>query len=576
MKKIRFGVLLFAITALLGTGVFAKTHKTEIVPGEILEFTLEEDDRLLCDIIIEEDGIFSLNLSSLSNDGGPAPKLSFILYKGSKEIYKMETVKPLFAVDDFDVERFGFAAGLTEGEYKLEIKNLTGFSSVSFTAQTNFYEEENIESFGNADFEGATQMLLGEKYYGGVSMLDDADYYSFEMPYNGYAYIQMYTPEPKYFSLFDENKNEIGYIGVAVEQEDRVYELRSGLAAGKYYIKIETDEDFTSPLYTVKVTATQGEYFETEYNNQKEFANPVENTKEYYGNLFGAYDEDIFSFTLEKDGGVIIDFTDTVVSKDGHYSIYLDDGRDILFSSDECGRETAALKLEKGTYYFTVASLGGEKFTNMAYKFKVTADVPLAICPPEEDAGTAENEPDESEKDFRFDDVNETSWYYNDVMEAYREGLVEGTPTTEMYDGHLYSPDVGVTIAEAITMAVRAHSKKYDIEYEYALTGDKWYDFYVDYAKKYGIIKNDFSDYGKKATRAEVAYIFSNLFNDIETQKNTIIPDVDESTEYCDSIHKLYALGILKGDDEKGTFYPKRNLSRAEAAVILLRVHKTK
>ena len=317
-------------------------------------------------------------------------------------------------------------------------------------------------------------------------------------------------------------------------------------------------------------------YFEKEFNNQLDTATYIEFKREYQGNLFGIDDEDIYTFTLTEPCGVTLSFTDTYSTRKGHYSVWVSDGENIVFEEDECGSFTTAPNLDKGTYYLSVSSLGRDRFTNMAYKIKVVPDKNLAIHPSEEDTNAGENEPDEKEKEFRFDDVNETSWYYNDVMEAYREGLVEGVPTTEMYGGHIYSPDVGVSIAEAITMAVRAHSKKYDIEYEYAHTGDKWYDFYVDYAKKYGIIKKNFSDYGKKATRAEVAYIFSNLFNDIETEKNTVIPDVNENTEYYDEIHKLYALGIFKGDDEKGTFYPERNLTRAEAAVILLRVHKAK
>ncbi len=571
MRKIRFGILLLALSAVFGTAVFAKTYRTEIVPTETIEFTLEDKDKLSIDVIIEEDGIFGVNLTSLSSESSAAPKISITLSNGSKEIYRMETKKPVFAGDDFDVKKFRFAAGLTVGEYKLEIENLTKFSSVTFTAETSFFEEENIESIGNSTFEGATEMYIGEKYHGAVSMLDDIDYYTFEMPYDGYAYIQMYTAEPKYFSLYDENKNEIGYIGIAVEDEDKVYELRSGLSEGRYYIAVETDDDFTAPLYTIKVTASKGEYFETEYNNQMEFANPVLNGKEYYGNLFGVDDEDIFSFTLEKNGGVTVDFTDTVVSKDGHYSVTLSDGENVLFFSDECGRETVSLNLEKGTYYFTVSSLGIENFTNMAYKFKVTSDVPLAVCPPEEnDSGSDENEPVEEENVLPFADVYESDWYYDELLEAKGLGLIEGVGDNR------YNPKGNVTLAEVIAMAARVRNTTggANTPLEASPVG-KWYNSYITFAVTTGIIKrDDFDNFERSATRAEVAYIFSNLFDDIEMSNNTIIPDVDEDTEYCDSIHKLYALGILKGDDEKGTFYPERNLSRAEAAIILLRIHK--
>jgi len=573
MKRIRFGIFILAIITAFNITAFAKTHKTDILGNDTVTYTLEEDDKLSAELLTDEKGIFRIRLISLSTTGSFDPKISVSINKGSKEIYSFTTDKPSSVSGELEVEKHDFLVSLSEGKYEFAVTNLTKFSDVSFTIETTFTEEENTEGNDNHSFEKATEIDTGTKYYGGVSMASEADWFTFEMPYDGYAFFEMYSPELKIFSLYDENKMEIGNIGIEIAEQDKVYSLRNGLAKGKYYISVSPEDDYVSPLYTIEVIPYEGKYFEKEFNNQLESATPIEYGEKYQGNLFGIDDEDIFAFTLTQDSGVTIDFSDTHSAKKGHYNIWLSECEKFIFTQNNCGSFTKALNLEKGTYYFSVNGINKERFTHMPYAIEVTPDKNLAVCPPEENEGTAENEPDEKEKEFRFDDVNDTSWYYNDVMEAYSEGLVEGVPTTEMYDGHLYSPDVGVSIAEAITMAVRAHSKKYGIEYEYALTGGNWYDFYVDYAKKYGIIKKDFSDYGKKATRAEVAYIFSNLFNDIETPKNTIIPDVDENTEYCDEIHKLYALGIFKGDDDKGTFHPERNLSRAEAAVILLRVH---
>ncbi len=573
MKKIRFGIFILAIITALNITAFAKTHKTDILGNDTITYTLEEDDKLSAELFIDKNGIFRIKLISLSTTGGFDPKISVSINKGSKEIYSFTTDKPSAVSGELNVEKHDFLVSLPEGKYEFAVRNLTKFSDVSFTIETAFTAEENTEGNDNGSFEKATEIETGTKYYGGISMENEADWFTFEMPYDGYAFFEMYSPQLKVFSLYDENKREIGNIGIEIEEQDKVYSLRNGLAKGRYYISVSPEEDYASPLYTIEVIPYQGEYFEKEFNNQLETATPVEFGKKYQGNLFGIDDEDIFTFTLTQDSGVTFDFSDTHSAKKGHYSIWLSDGEGFIFTENNCGSVTKALNLEKGTYYFSVNGISKERFTHMPYAIEVTPDKNLAICPPEEDTNVGENKPDEKEEDFRFDDVNETSWYYNDVMEAYREGLVEGIPTTEMYDGYLYCPDIGVSIAEAITMAVRTHSKKHGIEYEYALTGGKWYDFYVNYAKQHSIIEKDFEDYNKKATRAEVAYIFSNLFDDIETGKNTIIPDVDENTEYRDSIHKLYALRILKGDDENGTFYPERNLTRAEAAVILLRVH---
>ncbi len=558
------------LCTLLCLSGFAKTHKTDIATIDTIEYTLEEDDRLSAELYAEEDGLYNVKLTSLSTTGRFPAAISVGVYQKGREIYLLKTGKFQNVDEEFGIERYEFTVGLTEGEYRLEIKNLTKFSDVSFRLETTFTEEENIETIGNHSFEAATEMSLNEKYFGGVVMTDDTDFYRFEMPYDGYAYIQMYSPMAKLFTMYDGAKHEIGSIGIEIDEADKVYELKSGLAKGTYYISVNPDENYSSPLYSLEIEVMEGGGFEKEYNNQKEFATPVVSGKEYIGNLFGTEDEDVFSFTLTEDGSVTVDFTDTVASKDGHYSIYIDDGKRVIYSSDECGRETVPLNLGKGTYYITVSGLGYSRFTSMAYKLKVTGDIPIAICPPEEDAGTEENEPVKEEV-APFDDVKESDWYYGELLQAKKEGLIEGIGENK------YNPRGNVTVAEVITMAVRIRNSKGGANTEITSSPvGKWYNSYITFAVNSGIInRDDFDSFERNATRAEVAYIFSNLFDDFETEKNIIIPDVDENTEYCDSIHKLYALGILKGDDENGTFYPERNLSRAEAAIILLRVHNS-
>ncbi len=103
-----------------------------------------------------------------------------------------------------------------------------------------------------------------------------------------------------------------------------------------------------------------------------------------------------------------------------------------------------------------------------------------------------------------------------------------------------------------------------------------WYDSYVDYAIENDIVNHgDFPDYGVPATRAEMAYIFSNIIPDNKqtVTNNKTPPDVRESDKYGKEIYLLYRLGILKGNDSIGSFSPNNNITRAEAAAIILRVH---
>ena|GEM_PF-3935047 len=168
-----------------------------------------------------------------------------------------------------------------------------------------------------------------------------------------------------------------------------------------------------------------------------------------------------------------------------------------------------------------------------------------------------------------FTDVYQNEWFYDTVSRVYSEGLMLGTSATT------FNPYGNITIAQAITMAARAHAGS-----DSAVGGSgggNWYDTYVDYAMRNGIIRSyDFSNYDNAlATRAQMAYIFSNVIpaNKRAATSNKVPPDVRESDEYGQEIYLLYRTGILMGNDDAGTFNSDSNITRAEAAAIILRVY---
>lgn len=102
----------------------------------------------------------------------------------------------------------------------------------------------------------------------------------------------------------------------------------------------------------------------------------------------------------------------------------------------------------------------------------------------------------------QFADVKDTSWYAKEVASAYELGFVEGVSATE------YSPNTTVTVAQGITMASRVHAE-YNGKTIDAVSGGKWYDAYVNYAKTNGIItENQFDDYTREIKRFEMAELF--------------------------------------------------------------------
>jgi len=208
----------------------------------------------------------------------------------------------------------------------------------------------------------------------------------------------------------------------------------------------------------------------------------------------------------------------------------------------------------------------------------VTEEAELEEAEPEDEIGTSGPSMSQFQKNKTyqpgmFADVNEMLWYgYHQnkvIADAYEYGFMVGnTPTT-------FNPKGNVTIAEAVTMAARVHSI-YETGDAQFPSGSPWYQPYADYAAANDIIKQfDFTDYGRAATRAEMAYILSNALPSEEFRaQNTVnnLPDVDSGTPYSSSIFLLYQAGVLSGNDDTGTFYPGRNISRAEAAAIITRV----
>ena len=173
-----------------------------------------------------------------------------------------------------------------------------------------------------------------------------------------------------------------------------------------------------------------------------------------------------------------------------------------------------------------------------------------------------------------YPDVDETKWYGTEnsgvICDATLLGIVKGD------DKGNFRPEDGVTLGEVVKMAAVVNDTYYGTRrYFDQSMGEKWYDTYVDFAVKQGIIKDgEFKDFDRNATRAEIAYIFANALpaEELAAKSSLQPPDVNAADKYAAEIFLLYAAGVLEGNDEAGTFDAERDLTRAEAAAIITRV----
>ena len=174
-------------------------------------------------------------------------------------------------------------------------------------------------------------------------------------------------------------------------------------------------------------------------------------------------------------------------------------------------------------------------------------------------------------KEGQFYDVPSSEWYAENVKTAYELGLVNGTSTIT------FSPYSNLTIAEAITLASRLHNIYYGNTYSF-VSGEVWYQTYVDYAISNRIIYSDsYRNFDAFATRSQFAQIFAKALPDdalmtINQVADNSIPDVDMQSSYSGDVYKLYRAGILTGNDEKGTFTPNTNIQRCAVAAIISRM----
>ena len=222
----------------------------------------------------------------------------------------------------------------------------------------------------------------------------------------------------------------------------------------------------------------------------------------------------------------------------------------------------AAMVKEGEFYTFTMPD--ADVKVKAVYKDKAGA----AATTPEATPEKPKNNPPAITIANKFKDVPAGSWYYDSVLTAVQLGLVNGKSETE------YKPDDNLTYAEAAKLAACMH-QLYTTGSITLQGGNPWYQPYVEYCQKNGILTKDYN-YNDKATRAGYIEIFANALpaealEEMNFVADNAIPDVAMSAPYAQAVYKLYRAGILTGD-ESHNCKPNDNIKRSEVAAILVRM----
>lgn len=169
-----------------------------------------------------------------------------------------------------------------------------------------------------------------------------------------------------------------------------------------------------------------------------------------------------------------------------------------------------------------------------------------------------------------FTDVKPDSWYYEDVYNAVRLGIINGKSETS------FAPDDNLTYAEAIKLAACMYQLYKEGSVYLVPGGTPWYKMYVEYCESVGVITKEYN-YNEKATRAGYMEIFANALPDealaaINEVPDGSIPDVAVYEDYSKAVYKLYRAGILTGVDAAHRCEPSSTIKRCEVAAIITRM----
>lgn len=172
----------------------------------------------------------------------------------------------------------------------------------------------------------------------------------------------------------------------------------------------------------------------------------------------------------------------------------------------------------------------------------------------------------EEQKEFDYKDAK-GHWAEEFIKQAVEHGLIKG------YEDGTYGPDNKVTRAEFVTMLYNILSDEEKTTITYSdVSGKDWFYNSIAWATNKGLVKGFYGIFNPNGniTRQDMAVIISRVVGEVEGEAE-IFDDVNDCDDYAKSyIENISKKGIIKGDDSK--FYPKSDLTRAEAVVVILRM----
>ena len=268
------------------------------------------------------------------------------------------------------------AIGVLPGNYRVEVECISGFTQDKYNIMIGFAENFFYEAEPNDTNSRYNDLPLNVTMNGSASVLpngkSDVDTYLFRITEKGYTVLYFEHEDDAEnikdnvawrITLTDENGNEYFYTSSTMEKA-MLNSGVMGLPEGYYYVTVSSHM-YSNIAYSLNVSFVSDSAIETEFNDTQETAERIDVNTEKVGSITSRYsvaDRDFFTFTMENDGFVVVDFIHeaTADDKDGWNITILDsNGKTVYNSVSNWNQEilqTPNIGLTKGDYFIRIDS----------------------------------------------------------------------------------------------------------------------------------------------------------------------------------------------------------------------------
>lgn len=267
--------------------------------------------------------------------------------------------------------------GVSPGNYRIVVECVSGFTADKYDLAIGFAQADNYEVEPNNSKTRYTQLSLDVTFNGSASTYSedesDVDWYMFQVTEKGYAVLYFeHAADTEASSasnvawrvqLTDMKGNEYYYVTSGMDAAS----LNSGimgLSPGFYFVTVSSHVH-SGVTYALNVSFTKDSAIERELNDSPETATPVSVNTEIVGSLTArndASDRDYYSFTMENDGFIVLDFIHESLpeTKEGWHITVMNENGDVAYSSvsnwNDSIHHTPNIGLTSGKYYIVIDS----------------------------------------------------------------------------------------------------------------------------------------------------------------------------------------------------------------------------